>query len=451
MQVLAAAAALAVVAWVYLLSWHGGYWRTDQRLPPSDGPPHHGLPRDGPRRDGPGLDALSREGPRRDGPRSGQPECGPAVVAVVPARDEAAILPLTLPTLLAQDYPGPFEVVLVDDRSSDGTAGVAVALGCRARGGAALRVVRGKRRPDGWAGKVWAMAQGIRAAGDCEYLLFTDADIAYEQGLVTALVDAAAAGRRDLVSQMALLHAQTAWERILVPAFVYFFAQLYPFRRVNRPGGRTAAAAGGCMLVRRQVLADAGGVAQIRGALIDDVALGRLLKRSPARGRCWLGFGTGVVSRRPYPRLADLWQMVARCAYYQLRYSPVLLAATIAGLLWLYLIPPAAALAGLIGAAADGGSPAWWSAAAGLAGWLIMAATYLPMLRLYRLSPLRAAGLPLIALMYAAMTLDSARQHRAGRGGAWKGRTASRATDAVAQTVPPGRRPQRQGAVQDDP
>ena len=212
------------------------------------------------------------------------------------------------------------------------------------RAGRPLRVVAGEPGPAGWAGKVWAMEQGIRAAGDSEYLLFTDADIAYEQGTLTALVDAAVADRRDLVSQMALLRAQTAWERVLVPAFVYFFAQLYPFRRVNRPGGRTAAAAGGCMLVRRQALAAAGGMRQISGALIDDVALGNLIKRSPARGRCWLGFSTAVVSRRPYPRLAELWQMVTRSAYYQLRYSPVLLACTIVGLLWLYLIPPVAAL-----------------------------------------------------------------------------------------------------------
>ncbi|MGE5287403.1 MAG: glycosyltransferase, partial [Micromonosporaceae bacterium] len=198
--------------------------------------------------------------------------------------------------------------------------------------------------------------------------------------------------------------------------------QLYPFRRVNSPRGRTAAAAGGCMLVRRQALADAGGLEQIRGALIDDVALGRLLKR---RGcRCWLGFSTCVVSRRPYPALAQLWGMVTRSAYYQLRYSPALLMTTIIGLLWIYVAPPAAALVGLIGAVAGEGTAARWSAAAGLAGWAIMAATYVPMLRLYRLSPLRAPGLPLIAAIYTAMTVDSARRHWAGHGGAWKGRTA---------------------------
>jgi hopene-associated glycosyltransferase HpnB len=431
----AAIATVPVLAWVYLLAGHGGYWRTDQRLPPRGG-------------------ARGGAVPTPCVPPGDGAQRWPSVVAVVPARDEAAVLPLTLPTLLMQDYPGPFEVVLVDDRSSDGTAGVAADLARRALAGnpagharaagraAALRVVTGKQCPAGWAGKVWAMEQGIRAAGESEYLLFTDADIACAQGMLTALVNAAVEGGRDLVSQMALLRAQTGWERILVPAFVYFFAQLYPFRRVNRPGGRTAAAAGGCMLVRRQVLAQAGGLRQIRGALIDDVALGRLLKRSPARGRCWLGFSTGVVSRRPYPTLAELWHMVARSAYCQLRYSPVLLAGTIAGLLWLYLVPPVAALAGLFGVAAGGGSPEWWCAAAGLAGWLLMAVTYVPVLRLYHLSPLRALGLPLIALGYAAMTFDSARKHWAGRGGTWKGRPAVRGAGRQAtpdRPAPPAR------------
>ncbi len=388
----------ASAAWLYLLAGHGGYWRTDQRLP---------------HRRGPGQSAHREDAVR-----------WPSVVAVVPARDEAEILPVTLPTLLAQDYPGPLAVVLVDDRSSDGTAAVAAAFAGRA--GRPLRVVAGEPRPDGWAGKVWAMEQGISAAPDSEYLLFTDADIAYQQGTLTALVTAAVGDRRDLVSQLALLSAETAWERVLVPAFVYFFAQLYPFSRVNRPCGRTAAAAGGCMLVRRQALAAAGGMPQISGALIDDVALGRLLKRAPLRSRCWLGFSTAVVSRRPYPRLAELWHMVTRSAYYQLGYSPVLLACTIVGLLWLYLIPPAAAVAGLIGLPAGGGRPALWCAAAGLAGWLIMSVTYLPVLRLYRLSPLRSGALPIVALLYAAMTLDSAREHLAGRGGGWKGRTAGR-------------------------
>jgi hopene-associated glycosyltransferase HpnB len=409
--ILVAACVVAAGAWVYLLAGHGGFWRTDVRLPGRPGAP---------------------------GPRP-----WPSGGAVVPARDEAAILPETLPTLLAQYYPGPFSVVLVDDASTDGTAAVAAAVSARATAagpapaGVPLRVVSGSPPPAGWAGKVWAMAQGMAAAGECDYLLFTDADIAFEPGVVADLVYAAAADDRALVSQMALLRCETGWERWIVPAFVYFFAQLYPFRRVGRPRARTAAAAGGCMLVRRETLAAAGGLERIAGARIDDVALARLLKRGPARARCWLGFTTSVHSRRPYPGLGGLWDMVARSAYTQLRYSPVLLAGTVAGLCWLYLLPPVAALGGLAGAAA-GGHPAgpavwwwWWCAGAGLAGWALMTLSYLPVLRLYRLSPLRAPCLPVIALLYTAMTVDSARRHRRGRGGEWKGR-------AVPAGAPPG-------------
>jgi len=403
---LSIACAAAAVAWVYLVAAHGGYWRTSQWLPPA-----------------------SRE-----------PLSWPEVVAVVPARDEAGMLPVTLPALLGQDYPGPLAVIVVDDGSSDGTGEVAARIG-RASG-RPLRVVPGTPAPEPragggrWAGKVWAMAQGLRAAGlppdagaDPEpggYILFTDADIACEPGTLRRLVAAAEGDDRDLVSQMALLRTATGWERVVVPAFVYFFAQLYPFRRVNAPGSRTAAAAGGCMLVRRGALERSGGLAPISGALIDDVAMGRMIKRQ--RGRCWLGLSRQVVSVRPYPGLASLWQMVARSAYTQLGYSPALLAATIAGLAFLYLVPPAGAVIGLAALLAAGGAgpvvpAAALAAGAGLAGWALMSLSYLPMLRLYRLSPLRAPGLPLIALLYAAMTADSARRHYAGQGAQWKGRT----------------------------
>jgi hopene-associated glycosyltransferase HpnB len=411
-------AALAAIAWVVLLTGHGGFWRTDQRLP-----------------------AASRE-----------PARWPGVTAVVPARDEADILPAALPGLLAQDYPGPFSVTLVDDGSSDGTGDLATRLGERA--GRPVRVLRAVPPPSGWAGKLWAMAQGLDAiragdapggpAGAAEYVLFTDADIAWRPGALRALVTAAEADDRDLVSQMALLRTESGWERAIIPAFVYFFAQLYPFRWVNRPGGRTAAAAGGCMLVRRRALDDAGGLAPIRGSLIDDVALGRLLKRPPARGRCWLGLTTDVESVRPYRGLTDLWNMVARSAYTQLRYSPLLLAGTIIGLAWLYVVPPVSAilgvagLAGLAGTGPAGTGPAGTGpalcAVAGLAGWAVMTATFVPMLRLYRLSPLRAPALPVIAVMYAAMTADSARRHYLGRGGAWKGRAGRPGADRTEVT-----------------
>ena len=337
------------------------------------------------------------------------------MTAVVPARNEADILPACLPTLLYQDYEGRFSVIVVDDDSTDDTAKVATELGAV--------VVSARATPAAWAGKVWAMAEGAQVVdADTDYILFTDADIAYAPGTLTRLAVAAADTDYALVSQMALLRTGNGPERLLIPAFVYFFAQLYPFPRVSRPRSRTAAAAGGCMLVRASALTAAGGLAPIRDARIDDVALGKLLKR--AGGRCWLGLTTDVLSMRPYDRLADIWDMVARSAYTQLRYSLALTAGAVLGLAWLYLLPPAAAIAGLTLLAA-GAATTWsaaWLAAAGLAGWLLMAASYVPMLRLYRLSPLRGPTLPLIAAMYAAMTADSARRHHRGRGGEWKGR-----------------------------
>jgi hopene-associated glycosyltransferase HpnB len=398
MLALSIACVAAAVAWTYLVAGHGGYWRTSEWLP------------------------LIRD-----------PDTWPDVVAVVPARNEAEMLPATLPALLGQEYPGALTVVVVDDRSSDGTAEVAAKLSA----GRPLKVIAGTAAPSGWAGKVWAMAQGLGAVGvppaaggrpqPAGYVLFTDADIAWDAGALRDLVAAAEADDRDLVSQMALLRTATGWERVVVPAFVYFFAQLYPFRRVNVPGSRTAAAAGGCMLVRRGALEKSGGLAPISGALIDDVAMGRMIKRQ--RGRCWLGLSRQVISVRPYPGLASLWQMVARSAYTQLNYSPALLAATIIGLLFLYVLPPAGAVIGLAvllsGGAATG--LAALAAGAGLAAWALMSLSYLPMLRLYRLSPLRAPSLPLIALLYAGMTADSARRHHTGRGAEWRGRPSARA------------------------
>jgi hopene-associated glycosyltransferase HpnB len=390
--------AVSAAAWIYLVAAHGGYWLTSQRLP--------SVPA---RRTGAGR--------------------WPGVSAVVPARNEADMLPVTLPALLGQDYPGEFRVVLVDDRSDDGTAGIAAGLGARsaADGGAPLTVLAGQPRPDGWAGKVWAMAQGVtaataEAAEAPAYLLFTDADIAWAPRALRAIVAAAEDDDRAVVSQMALLRAETAWERVIVPAFVYFFAQLYPFRQVNSPASRTAAGAGGCMLVAAAALEKAGGLERIRGALIDDVALATLLKRDG--NRCWLGLTTDVRSARPYPRLAALWHMIARSAYTQLRYSPALLAGTIVGLLLLYAAPPAGVIAWL--AAPGGAAAATAAGVAGLTGWVLMTVSFLPILRLYRLSPLRAPALPLIAVLYAAMTADSARRHYAGRAVSWRGRAAER-------------------------
>jgi hopene-associated glycosyltransferase HpnB len=385
--IISALTSAATLAWVYLLALHGSYWRAGHRLP--------------------AIGAV--RGPL------------PSLTAVIPARNEADILPTCLPTLLAQEYGGRFRAVVVDDNSTDSTAKIASEFGAAAPG-RELVVVAARPTPPGWAGKVWAMSEGVRAVpAEADYILFTDADIAYAPGTLDKLARAAAGGDFAMVSQMALLRTGNRPERLLIPAFVYFFAQLYPFRRVSRPRARTAAAAGGCMLVRASDLAAAGGLDRIRDARIDDVALGKLLKH--AGGRCWLGLTTDVISARPYERLADIWDMVARSAYTQLRYSLAATAGVVLGLAWLYLLPPVAGIAGLVLLGTEPGSAAAaWLAAAGLAGWLLMAVSYVPILRLYGLSALRGLSLPVIAAMYAAMTADSARRHHRGRGGEWKGR-----------------------------
>jgi hopene-associated glycosyltransferase HpnB len=413
--VLAIACVVSAAAWVYLVVAHGAFWLTSQRLPPVGSP------------------AGSPAANAKPGAEAGLgPETWPTVAAVVPARNEAESLPETLPALLAQDYPGEFRVFVVDDNSDDGTGAIAAELGEKAArdGGMPLTVVKGQPRPDGWAGKVWAMAQGLAAAAGTagaapDYVLFTDADIAWSPRALRDLVRGAEADDRALVSQMALLRAQTRWERVIVPAFVYFFAQLYPFRRINDPKSRTAAAAGGCMLVRRSALDSVGGLEPIKRALIDDVALGTLLKKHG--NRTWLGLTTDIGSARPYPDLGSLWNMIARSAYVQLRYNPLLLAGTIAGLLLLYVAPPAGVIATLVATGAGAVDAATAVAGiAGLAGWALMTASYVPMLRLYRLSAFRAPALPLIAVLYAAMTADSARRHSSGRAVAWRGRAADR-------------------------
>ncbi|MFF7098898.1 glycosyltransferase [Streptomyces nigra] len=373
----------SLAAWLWLLLFQGFFWRTDVRLP---------------RRTDPGE--------------------WPSVCVVVPARDEAAVLPASLPSLLAQDYPGRAEVFLVDDGSTDGTGELARRL-ARELGGLALTVDSPGEPPAGWTGKLWAVRHGIglARARDPEYLLLTDADIAHAPDSLRELVAAARTGGFDAVSQMARLRVDSLWERLVVPAFVYFFAQLYPFRRIGRRGTRTAAAAGGCVLLRTEAAVRARVPDTIRGAVIDDVALARAVKRGG--GRVWLGLADRVDSVRPYPRLADLWRMVSRSAYAQLRHQPALLLGTIAGLALVYLVPPVALAVG----AASGDKVA---AVLGGLAWLVMTGTYVPMLRYYRQPLWLAPLLPVTAFLYLLMTADSAVQHYRGRGAAWKGRTYTR-------------------------
>ncbi|KOV28536.1 glycosyltransferase [Streptomyces sp. H021] len=385
-----AASYASLAAWLWLTLAQGMFWRTDVRLPP-------------------------RTAPAR----------WPTVAIVVPARDEAGVLPLSLPSLIAQDYPGEAEVILVDDGSTDGTGGLALRIAA-GQPGLPLTVVSPGEPAPGWTGKLWALRHGISLARTAhatepDFLLLTDADIAHEPDSLRELVCAATSADLDLVSQMARLRVVGLWERLVVPAFVYFFAQLYPFRRINRPGARTAAAAGGCVLLRTEAAVRAGVPDGIRQAVIDDVSLARAVQDSG--GRIWLGLAERVDSVRPYPALADLWRMVSRSAYAQLRHQPLLLAGTVAGLALVYLVPPAALLAGL---ATGRTSMAW---AGGLA-WLLMAGTYLPMIRYHRRSAALAPLLPFTALLYLLMTVDSAVQHYRGRGASWKGRTYARPSDA---------------------
>lgn len=331
------------------------------------------------------------------------------------------MLPVSLPSLLAQDYPGEAEIFLVDDCSKDGTGDLARALSVR-YGGLPLTVSSPGEPEPGWTGKLWAVRHGMTLARERkpEFLLLTDADIAHEPDSLRELVAAAATGTADgfdLVSQMARLRVVSGWERLIVPAFVYFFGQLYPFRRVNRAGSGTAAAAGGCVLLRSEAAERARIPESIRQAVIDDVSLARAVQRSG--GRIWLGLAERVDSVRPYPRLGDLWRMISRSAYTQLRHSPLLLAGTVPGLALVYLAPPVTLVAGLL----TGDGPAAW---AGGSAWAVMAGTYMPMLAYYRQSLWLAPLLPVTALLYLLMTVDSAVQHRRGRGAAWKGRTYAR-------------------------
>ncbi len=362
-----ALAGLAALVWAYLLALHGRFWQAGPVLAPA------------------------------------RPHAAPPVAIVVPARDEADSIAASLRSLLAQDYPGELRLILVDDGSTDGTGAIA-----RHLADPRLVVLTGQPRPPGWSGKLWAVAQGVAEADEAAFVLLTDADIIHDPRHLAALVAQAEREDLDLVSEMVALACDSAAERALVPAFVFFFALLYPFAWVNDPQRATAAAAGGTMLLRRQALDRIGGIAVVRGALIDDVELARAVKRG---GRVWLGHSGLARSIRPYPTAAAIWRMVARTAYVQLRRSPALLLLCILGMALTWLVPPAAALF-------SHGAARWLGALA----WAGMAASYLPTLRRFGLSPLRAPFLPLVAVFYMAATIGSAVDHARGRGVVWKRR-----------------------------
>ena len=349
-------------------------------------------------------------------PAAPPPAEWPGVVVVIPARNEAEGIGAAVGSLLRQAYPGRLQVVVVDDQSTDGTTDLARAAAADAGASDRLTVISGAPLQPGWVGKMWAVSQGVAAAEradpEARWILLTDGDIVHRPDNVAQLVARGEADRLDLVSLMVRLRCVDFAERWLIPPFVFFFKMLYPFAWVNRADKATAGAAGGCMLVRRTALARIGGIAAIRDALIDDCTLAAALKRN---GRIRLDLTDEAESLRVYGDVGEIWRMVARTAFTQLRYSPWLLLGTVAGLIVTYVAPPALAILG------EGAARV-----VALAAWAIMSATYVPMLRFYRRSPLWAPFLPLAALLYLGATIDSARRHWAGVGGAWKGRVYDR-------------------------
>jgi len=357
-----AAALAAAVLWIYLLVGRGFFWCTrEARLASRPAPPRR-------------------------------------IAIVIPARNEALLIGKAVASLAVQDYGGPFDLFVVDDHSTDRTAEAA----------SGAHVVAAGPLPEGWTGKLWAVSEGVRAAAafEADYFLLTDADIVHAPVSLSRLVAHAEAGGYDLASLMVELRCETLAERALIPAFVFFFLKLYPPRWIANTKRRTAGAAGGCMLVRRDTLERIGGIATIRAELIDDCALAKAVKRGG--GRVWLGLTSQARSIRQYASFAEVGRMISRTAFTQLGYSPLLLAGTVLGMSAIYLLPPVLAL----------GFRSWLAALA----WLMMMAAYAPVLRLYRRSLVWAPALPLVALFYTAATVASAIEYWRGRGGAWKGR-----------------------------
>ena len=374
-------AAIPLAVWIGLLFARGGFWRAEPR-----------------------LDGAANAAPA--------PRDWPEVAAVVPARDEAETIGEAVRGLVAQDYPGAFSIVVVDDGSSDGTARIAQNAGA----GADVDVIPSGALADGWKGKVWALSVGFAHVAakrpDVRYLWLSDADIVHPPDTLRALVCETEARSLDLMSLMVRLHTGSFWERLLIPPFVFFFRKLYPFSWVNDPARRVAAAAGGCVLLRRSALERIGGIGAIKDALIDDIALARAVKPG---GPIRLVLADGSRSIRRYRRLGEIWAMVARSAFDQLNYSGLALIGTVLGMTMAYLAPPVLALS-----LPFHGEPA--SAALGVFAWIAMAVAARPTGRLYGLSPWAGLALPVAALLFVAMTLDSARGHWTGRGRAWKSR-----------------------------
>jgi len=382
---LIAAGVLSLLIWAYLVLARGGFWRI---YPPSS--------------------ALISPG--KDSPANGvQPV---QIAVIIPARNEADVVDPTVSSLLQQIGHHQMHIFLVDDGSTDGTAQAARAAAVAEKQAENLTILDGSPLPPGWSGKLWAMQQGIEQAGKTapDYFLFTDADIEHAPDSVATLVSIAQAGPYDMASFMVKLHCQSVAEKLLIPAFVYFFFKLYPPAWISNPRRSEAGAAGGCILIRPAALEKAGGLAAIRHEVIDDCSLAARVKRTG--GRLWLGASAATRSIRPYEGFSGIGSMISRSAFNQLHHSNFLLLISILGMAATYLLPPALVIAAhRIAPAALGGT-----------AWLLMVFSYWPVLRLYRLNPLWALALPVAAVFYVGATFHSAWKYWVGRGGEWKGR-----------------------------
>lgn len=372
-----------LIIWLYLLEFRGKFWLADQRIYSSKT----------------NLEKL------------------PNIKVIIPARNEAEVLSISLPSLFEQTYQGNFEIILIDDQSNDGTDKIAENIANQYQQKDKLTIIYGSDLPQGWSGKLWAMAQGIKASEKQamipDYYLLTDADIQHDQDNLRQLVIQAQEEELGMVSLMVLLRYESFWEKLLIPAFVFFFAKLYPFPLVNNPESKIAAAAGGCILIRRDVLKKIGGIERVKEALIDDCSLAQAVKSEGEK--IWLGLTEKTVSLRSYPSLKSIWDLVARTAFTQLNYSIWMLLGAVLGMTLVYLVPWLSIIWGIIIGEKS-------LIIVGLISWLLMTIAYLPTVRLYKGSALWALCLPAIAFLYTLMTIDSALRHWQGKGGAWKGR-----------------------------
>jgi hopene-associated glycosyltransferase HpnB len=357
-------ALISLLIWLYLFFGHGDFWRSAQ------------------------------------GPAPSAPPESPDVDIIIPARDEIETIRPVIASLLAQDYAGKFRVILIDDNSTDGT-------GAAAGTAPNLILISGQSKPPDWSGKLWALSQGIETSS-APLLLFADADVAHAPQHLSSLVARLSHPRVEMASEMVRLNCSSPAECALVPAFVYFFQMLYPFAKVNDPHSPVAAAAGGTILIRRSALDKIGGINAIKSALIDDVALAKAVK---AIGPIYLGHSALASSIRRYPAWSDIWRMISRTAFTQLRYSGALLVLTIIGLTLVFLVPAWEVLFGH-----------GWRFALGLIAFALAVISFMPTLARYRQNRLLSLGLPLITLFYMAATIGSALTHWFGRGATWKSR-----------------------------